>query len=54
MLFMILNTAYELPCYSPSNHCVVLLFLPLLSGIHGVSVACRTPDCVLIGYKGEL
>lgn len=53
MLLMIFKTAYELPCYSPSNNCVVLLFLPLLSGIHGISVACRTPDSVLIGQKGE-
>lgn len=39
--------------YSPSNHCVVLLFLSLLSGIRGVSIACRTPDSVLTGHKGE-
>lgn len=53
MLLMILKTAYELPCYCPSNHCVVFLFLPLSSGIHGVSVACRTPNSALTGHKGE-
>lgn len=53
MLIVIFKIAYELPFYSPSNYCVVLLFLSLLSGIHGVSVACRTPDSVLTGHKGE-
>lgn len=38
---------------SPSNHPVVLLFSPLPPGIHEVSVACRTPDCPLTGYKGK-
>lgn len=50
---MILKTAYELPCYSPSSHCMVLLFLPLLFGIYEVSVAYRTPDSVHTGQKGE-
>lgn len=53
MLLMILKTAYELPCYSPSNHYVVLLFSLLPSDIHGVSVACRTPDVVLTGHKEQ-